>query len=206
MFSVYNTKLREFINEKEPQYKMRIEEIMKHIAIGFYTEDEIKSSRLTTSVKTQWGGGPILEELKEYIETEQPEYAKVTPCHINDGEIGNAESCPIALAIEDHVPEAFPSVGRTITFTDHIAGSSNPKTNEISEAESYKRIYSCSPSIWVFINEFDDNKEVKPGKLYFGTDYAWFIPEGDQTPYEALEREVKRKGSKALTEQASSTQ
>ena len=196
MFSVYNTKLREFINEKEPQYKMRIEEIMERIAIGFYTEDEIKFSRIRASINTRWGGGPILEELKEYIETEHPEYAEVTTYHINDGERGNTDSCPLALAIEDHIPESLPTVGRTITFTDHIAGDDNSETSEVWEAKSYERIYSSSPSVWVFINEFDDDQEVKPGKLYFGTEYAWFIPEGDQTPYEALAREVQRKRPK----------
>ena len=183
MFALKNTLTNQWIHST---YNLTLDNIIGNLLSNKY--EDIQNIRL----QTRFPGAiilPTLYEIKEYFTFDEPTEVPVEEYHIENGEPGNANSCPLALAIEDNFPHSYPGVSGDI----HFNYSDDDQDNE-------HLTYKLSHSVCKFINDFDRDQYVEPGTLIIGTKYAWYKKQGDINPYEAMVKEIETEESKMAEE------
>lgn len=181
MFGVFNHYTAEWINkDSRPQYNLTIDQIIENIKDGEYDNEDPTQTRIISKYGT---ASFTIAELKDFIDPKTKTAINITEDHIEKGLPGHSEACPLALALEEEFPQCFPTVDIDIEFSEH--------------ERDEKTILRAGPSITKFIQTFDVEKTAPTGTLYLGEEYAWFVEEGDNTPYETLVREIQKHKSES---------
>lgn len=91
---------------------------------------------------------------------------KITQKHIDKGEQGNWESCPIALAITEYLKDLGYEVDRISVGSEIIFEASNFKEKKgLSESCNISGNFPANKRVDWFIDRFDSGKPVKPFEL-----------------------------------------
>ena len=163
------------IDEGDPQYDQTLDDIIKRFQENEFHQSDYK--KIQIRAENYKGARLALDELDDHLNTKNPIKIPVTTNYISEGTPGDSNECPLAIAIDQTEGDAeHTGVEDTIQYMDW---------------EGYDHELISGQSVEWFINKFDKTFTAPAGTLYFGKKYAWFIPEGDKTPYECIERDIQ---------------